>query len=218
MEERTQTFGEATNLFGRAVDATNFVLDHWGWWVLVLAVTSLLLTLRDKHQVLGELDERCEAAFGDIDAHLSERHTLIPNLVEAVKGFCGQEHKVLKDLIDARARATSATGGARFDAEAQVSSSLANLWNVTEAYPELASSQHFRELRAELTRVEEKITASRKFYNLSVEEFYGVKRAFPGNLIAAVARFNEFEKFSLGERREAFVEPVKVSFEALQRA
>lgn len=218
MDQRTQSFSEATNLFGRAVDATNWLLDNWGWWFAGVMALWVLFLLRDKHQVLGELDERCEAAFGDIDAHLSERHTLIPNLVEAVKGYCGQEHAVLKDLIDARARATSATGGARLDAEAKIGASLANLWNVTEAYPELASSQHFRELRAELTRVEEKITASRKFYNLAVEEFYGIKRAFPGNLVAAVARFNDFDKFTLGERREAFAEPVKVNFETLQRA
>jgi len=218
MDERTQTFGEATNLFGRAVEATNFLLDNWQWVFLGAMVVWVILLLRDKHQVLGELDERCEAAFGDIDAQLSERHTLIPNLVEAVKGFCGQEHKVLKDLIDARARATSATGAARLDAETRVSASLANLWDITESYPELASSQHFRELRAELTRVEEKITASRKFYNLAVEEFYGVKRAFPGNLVAAVAKFNEFDKFTLGERREEFVAPVKVDFGALQQA
>jgi LemA protein len=212
MANQPQTFSEATNLFGRSVDFTNFVLDNWPLWVLVLAAAWLFLTLRAKHELLGELDERCEAAFADMDALLAERHALIPNLVETVKAFAGQEHKVLKDVIDARARATSATGGARLDAEASVGQSLANVWDIAESYPELASSQHFRELRAELTRTEEKITASRKFYNLSVEEMYGVKRAFPGNLIAAVTKLGSHEKFSLGERREAFAEPVKVSF------
>ena len=86
------------------------------------------------------------------------------------------------------------------------------MWDITESYPELASSVHFRELRAELTRTEEKITASRKFYNLSVEEMYGVRRAFPGNLIASFTKLGAHEKFTLGERREAFAEPVKVSF------
>ena len=212
MDEQTQTFSEATNLFGRSVDFTNFFLDNWPLWILVLAATWLFLTLRAKHELLGELDERCEAAFADMDALLAERHALIPNLVETVKGFAAQEQKVLAEVMDARARATSATGGAKLDAEAKVGQALANLWNITESYPELASSQHFRELRAELTRTEEKITASRKFYNLSVEEMYGVKRAFPGNLVAAFTKLGAYEKFSLGERREAFVEPVKVSF------
>ena len=212
MDEQTQTFSQATDLFDRAVDFTNFFLDNWPLWILVLAATWLFLTLRAKHEVLGELDERCEAAFADMDALLAERHALIPNLVETVKGFAAQEQKVLAEVMDARARATSATGGARLDAEAKVGQALANLWNITESYPELASSQHFRELRAELTRTEEKITASRKFYNLSVEEMYGVKRAFPGNLVAAFTKLGAYEKFSLGERREAFAEPVKVSF------
>ena len=212
MANQAQTFSEATNLFGRSVDFTNFVLDNWPLWVLVLAATWLLLTLRAKHELLGELDERCEAAFADMDALLAERHALIPNLVETVKAFAAQEHTVLKDVIDARARATSATGAARLDAEARVGQALANVWDIAESYPELASSTHFRELRAELTRTEEKITASRKFYNLSVEEMYGVKRAFPGNLIAAVTKLGSHEKFSLGERREAFAEPVKVTF------
>jgi len=145
MANQAQTFSEATNLFGRSVDFTNFVLDNWPLWVLVLAATWLLLTLRAKHELLGELDERCEAAFADMDALLAERHALIPNLVETVKAFAAQEHTVLKDVIDARARATSATGAARLDAEARVGQALANVWDIAESYPELASSTHFRE-------------------------------------------------------------------------
>lgn len=207
-----QTFAEATNLFGRSVDSTNFLLDLWWLWAMVIIVMLAIFYVQAKHKLLGQLDERCEAAFADIDAILAERHALIPNLVEAVKAFAGQEHKVLKDVIDARARATSTTGGARFDAEAAVGSSLANLWSITESYPELASSQHFRELRAELTRIEEKITASRKFYNLSVEELYGVSRAFPAMWIAKFARLGDHKKFNLGERREALSEPVRIAF------
>ncbi|HUQ13854.1 MAG TPA: LemA family protein, partial [Novosphingobium sp.] len=89
---------------------------------------------------------------------------------------------------------------------------LANVWDVAESYPELASSQHFRELRFEMTRTEEKITAGRKFYNLAVEEMNGVRRAFPGNLIAMFSKLGVYDKFSLGERREAFAEPIRVSF------
>ena len=175
-------------------------------------VWELTADHESKHKLLGELDERCDAAFGDIDAILAERHALIPNLVEAVKAFAGQEHKVLKDVIDARARATSTTGGTRLDAEAKVGQSLVNLWSIAETYPELASSQHFRELRSEMSRVEERITASRRFYNLAVEEKNGVARAFPGSLIARFARLEAHEKFSLGEQRAALSEPLRVSF------
>lgn len=207
-----QTFFQAIGLWDRAVGAANYILDNWWVWPFLLFVLWLGLKLRNQHKLLGELDERCAAAFADMDALLAERHSLIGNLVETVKGFAGQEHKVLKDVIDARARATSTTGGARMDAEAAVGSSLANLWSITETYPDLASSGHFRELRSELTRMEDRITASRKFYNLSVEELNGVRRAFPYNLVDSLAKTSNHEKFSLGDARPALGEPVKVAF------
>lgn len=207
-----QSFSEAIGLWDRAVGAANYILDHWWVWPFLLFVLWLAIKVRNQHKLLGELDERCEAAFADMDALLAERHALIGNLVETVKGFAGQEHKVLKDVIDARARATSTTGGAKLDAEAAVGSSLANLWSITETYPELSSSGHFRELRSELTRMEDRITASRKFYNLSVEELNGVKRAFPYNLIDSLAKTKSHEKFNLGDARPAMGEPVKVAF------
>jgi LemA protein len=210
--DQTRSFAEETRIFDRSVDSTNFLLDLWWVWALVIVGMLVLFYLQSKHKLLGQLDERCEAAFGDIDALLSERHNLIDNLVATVKGFATQEHKVLKDVIDARARATSTTGGARLDAEAAVGSSLANLWSITESYPELASSGHFRELRQELVRMEDRISASRKFYNLAVEELNGVRRAFPANLIDKLSTIGTHEKFSLGERREAMFEPARVSF------
>lgn len=209
---KDRSFTEETRIFDRSVDSTNFLLDLWWLWALVIVFMLFVFYVQAKHKLLGQLDERCEAAFADIDAILAERHALIPNLVETVKAFAGQEHKVLKDVIDARARATSVTGGARVDAEAAVGSSLANLWSITETYPELASSQHFRELRSEMSRIEDRIAASRKFYNLSVEELYGVSRAFPANFIAPFAKLGLHEKFSLGEQRAALAEPLRVSF------
>lgn len=212
MNHQGQSFAEATDLFDRSVNGTNFLLDNWFLWVLVIAVCLIAFYIQDKHKRLGELDERCDAAFADIDAILSERHALIPNLVETVKAFASHEQKVLSAVIDARARATSATGGQRLDAERDVGQALANVWAVTENYPDLASSVHFRELRAEMTRVEERITASRRFYNLAVEEKQGVARSFPGSLIARFARLRDHEKFSLGEQRAALSEPLRVSF------
>ena len=209
---QTQTFAEATGLWDRAVNATNYMLDHWWVWLFLGFALWLFLKARYQHQLLGELDERCDAAAGDIDTLLNERHALIGNLAETVKGFAGQEHKVLKDVIDARARATSTTGGAKMDAEAAVSSSLANLWSITEQYPVLASSAHFTELRTELVRMEDRINASRRFYNLTVEELNGVRRAFPYNLLDSIAKTANYDKYSLGDARPQFDQPVKVSF------
>jgi LemA protein len=211
--DQTRSFAQETKIFDRSVDSTNFLLDYWWLWALVVVVMLFVFYVQAKHKLLGELDERCEAAFGDIDALLVERHSLVDNLVNTVKGFATQEHKVLKDVIDARARATSTTGGARLDAEAAVGSSLANLWSIEETYPDLKSSSHFRELRQELVRMEDRIAASRKFYNLSVEELNGVRRAFPANFIDKLTTIGTHEKFNIGaERREAIFEPARVSF------
>jgi LemA protein len=212
IESETQSFAQATDLTGRAITTTNFLLDHWWLWLLFAVALWLILRLRRQHALLGLLDERCEASFADIDAILAERHALIPNLVETVKGFAKQEHKVLTDVIDARARALASHGETRLQAETQLGQSVNSLLALSENYPELASSIHFRELRSEMTRIEEKITASRRFYNLAVEEMNASRRAFPGNLVASFTTLGRHEKFTLGERREEFAAPVKVGF------
>lgn len=209
-----QDFAAETDLFGRMVRATNYMLDHWWMWLVLGGAVWLFLKVRHQHELLGKLDERCEAAFGDIDALLAERHALIANLVETVKGFAGQEHKVLKDVIDARARAMASVGQAKLQAETQIGQSINSLFAITENYPELASSSHYSELRAELTRMEDRITASRRFYNLAVEELNAVRRAFPGNIIDKFATFGRHDKFTLGSSREALAEPVQISFQS----
>jgi LemA protein len=195
---KPETFAEATDIWSRLVGATNFVLDYWWLWLLLGAALWLFLKLRAHHELLGNLDERCGSAFADIDALLAERHALIPNLVETVKGFAGHEHKVLKDVIDARARAISSSGPSRLEAENQIGQSIISLMAFTENYPEIAGSSHFAELRGELTRIEDRITAARRFYNLAVEEEQAVRRAFPGNLLAAFVKSAGHERFTLG--------------------
>lgn len=207
-------FFEVIDLFGRSTRAVNFVLDHWYFFAFLLFLYWCFRKLRDEHALLGSLDERCEAAFGDIDALLSERHSLIPNLVETVKGLGLHEHKVLTEVVDARARAMANVGASRLEAEAQIGQSINSLFALTENYPEIAASSHFSELRAEMTRVEDRITASRRFYNLAVEELNSVRRAFPGNMVAFFATIGTHDKFSLGDKREQFAQPVQVSFSA----
>jgi LemA protein len=204
-------FLEAVDLEGRLISATNFILDYWWLWLALALAWHLLSRLRAHHEMLGKMDERCEAAFADVDALLVERRGLIDNLVTTVKGFAVQEHTVLKDVIDARARAMSTMGSARLEAETQIGQSLNSLFAITENYPDLASSTHFRELRSEMTRMEDRITAARRFYNLSVEELNGTRRAFPGNVIALFATFGSHEKFSAGERRAELAEAAKIS-------
>ncbi len=95
--------------------------------------------------------------------------------------------------------------------ETQIANVLQNLFTVSERYPELASAGHYGTLRNDLVRIEDRITAARKFYNLAVEEFNSVCRAFPGNFIAMMTKNPPREKFTLGERRTEFAEPVKIA-------
>lgn len=207
-------FWQTIDLFGRSTRAANFLLDYWWLWLIALFGYWLYRRVQSEHALLGQLDERCAAAFADIDSVLAQRHALILNLVEAVKGFATQEHKVLQDVMEARAKAMANVGATRNEAEAQIGQSVNSLFAISESYPELASSSHFHELRNEMTRIEDRITAARRFYNLTVEELYGVSRAFPGNLLAGIARIGVHEKFTLGEQRAQMAQPVQISFSA----
>lgn len=204
-------FAQATDLNGRAIRATNYALDHWWLWLVLLALLWLVLKVRSQHALVGKLDERADAAFGDIDALLIERHTLIGNLAEVVRAFAAKEHDVIRDVLDARVDALEAIseGGAGINAN-QIAGVLQNLFTVTENYPTLASSAHYSTLRTDLIRIEERITAARRFYNLCVEELNATKRGFPGMLFVRFAGPDR-EKFSLGERRAEFAEPVTLS-------
>jgi LemA protein len=208
-----QTFLQAIDFSGRMVRAANFALDQWWIWLVAAAVLWLTLKIRSQHALIAQLDERAGAAFGDVDALLIERHTLIGNLVEVVRAFAAKEHDVIRDVLDARIDALEAISksGAVIQSETQIANVLQNLFTVSEKYPELASAAHYGTLRNDLVRIEDRITAARKFYNLAVEEFNSVRRAFPGNLIALLTRSASREKFTLGERRTEFAEPIKIT-------
>ena len=214
MAAADQTFSQAIDISGRLVRATNFALDHWWVWLLAAAALWLMLKIRSQHALLAQLDERADAAFGDVDALLVERHSLTGNLVEIVRSFAAREHQVIKDVLESRIKALEAisgNGGAPVQADTQFANVLQNLFTVSERYPELASAAHYNTLRNDLIRIEDRITAARKFYNLAVEELNSVKRAFPGNFLAMIGHNPEREKFALGERRVELAEPVKIA-------
>ncbi|SDO71550.1 LemA family protein [Afipia sp. GAS231] len=214
MAATDQTFLQAIDFSGRMVRAANFALDQWWMFLLAGAALWLVLKIRSQHALIGQLDERADAAYGDVDALLIERHTLIGNLVEVVRAFATKEHDVIRDVLDARIDALEALGsggGGVIRSETQIANVLQNLFTVSEKYPELASAAHYGTLRNDLIRIEDRITAARKFYNLAVEELNSVCRAFPANFIAMITKNPPREKFTLGERRAEFAEPVKVS-------
>lgn len=203
-------FFDRIHLVDRLVTAANFALDYWWIWPVAAFVLWAALRLRSQHALSGELDERADAAFADVDALLIERSTLLGNLAEVVRAFAEREHGVIRDVLGSRVDAIEAMRGTMMNNEGQMASVLQNMFTVDEAYPELTSGAHYARLREDLLRVEDRITAARRFYNLAVEESNSQRRAFPGNLLARKDGAPVREKFSLGDRRSEFSEPVSI--------
>lgn len=165
------------------------------------------------HNRLVALDQRCETAFGDIDVHLKHRHNLIPPLVETVRGFAKHESEILQGVNQARAEALQATSPEmRLSAEQNLTQNINALIGMAERYPDLKASTHFSELRRELVDAENRVTASRRFYNLAVEEYGTTLRQFPGSYIGRLFRMNGRMRFDLGIERVLIDEPLTVKF------
>jgi LemA protein len=162
---------------------------------------------------LTALDQRCDTAFGDIDVHLRHRHNLIPPLVETVRGFVKHESDILLGVTQARAEALQAASpDMRLRAEKNLTQNITALIGMAERYPELKASSQFGDLRRELVDAENRITASRRFYNLAVEEYDTTLRQFPGSMIACLSKMNVQMPFDLGIKRMLIDEPLSIKF------
>jgi len=165
------------------------------------------------HNRLVALDQRCETAFGDVDVHLKHRHNLIPPLVETVRGFAKHESDILLNVTEARADAVQAASpDMRLSAEQNLTQNINALIGMAERYPELKASTHFADLRRELVDAENRITASRRFYNLAVEEYSTTLRQFPGSHIGRLFKMNVRTRFDLGIERVLIDEPLAIKF------
>ena len=165
------------------------------------------------HNRLVALDQRCETAFGDVDVHLKHRHNLIPPLVETVRGFAKHESDILLGVTKARAEALQANSPEmRLSAEQNLTQNINALIGMAEHYPDLKASTHFSELRRELVDAENRVTASRRFYNLAVEEYGITLRQFPGSTIGRMFRMNMRTRFDLGIERVLIDEPLAIKF------
>lgn len=154
---------------------------------------------------------RVKESWSDIDVQLKRRYDLIPNLVETVKGYASHESGTLDKVIQARAKAMSATGVAdKSKAEGELSGTLKSLFALSESYPQLRAVEAFTQLQGELTDTENKIQAARRFYNSNVMILNTKIESFPTNLIAGPFGFKPAEFFQLDDAAQR--EPVKVSF------
>jgi LemA protein len=188
-------------------------------WILACgAALALLITVPAyiayaTHNRLVALDQRCATAFGDVDVHLKHRHNLIPPLVESVRGFTKHESDVLLGVTEARAAALqAATPEMQLIAEKNLTQNINALIGMADRYPELKASSHFAELRRELVDAENRITASRRFYNLAVEEYATTLRQFPGSYIGRRSKMSARLPFDLGIERVLIDEPLAFKF------
>ncbi len=180
--------------------------------VLVIGLVIVALWAAGIYNGLISLKNRVEEAWSDIDVQLKRRYNLIPNLVETVKGYAKHEEGVFVKVTEARTAAMEAKGDPKKTAEAEkgLSGALKTLFAVAESYPELKANQNFLSLQTELADTEDKIQASRRFYNGNDRDFNTKIEVFPNNLLAGMFGFKKREMFEIEDEAERA--NVKVDF------
>jgi LemA protein len=174
--------------------------------IVVLAVWVIL-----SYNRFIVLINHAKEAWSDIDVQLKRRYDLIPNLVNTVKGYASHESGTFDKVTQARTAAMSAGNIAeKGKAENMLTGALKSVFALAEAYPDLKANQNFLSLQTELSDTENKIQASRRFYNGNVRDLNIAIEAFPGNVIAGIFHFVKMELFALEE--EAAKQPVEVKF------
>lgn len=184
-------------------------------YIIIAVVVVVGLALALIYNSLVRLNIRAEEAWSDITVQLKRRADLIPNLVNTVKGYAAHEKQIFEDVTNARAATLSAQGPAQAaKAEGDFQKTMKSLFAVAENYPDLKASQNFQELQAELTDTEDKIQASRRFYNGVVRDFNSKRRTFPTNIFANMLGFHtDKEFFEVDEAENASIQaPVDVKF------
>ncbi|MBN8921147.1 MAG: LemA family protein [Rhizobiales bacterium] len=181
--------------------------------VVLGVIVVLVLWLVTVYNGLVAMRQRVNQSFADIDVQLKQRHDLIPNLVETVKGYASHERGTLEAVVQARNAAIAAQGPAQVAAaENQLSGALRQLFALSEAYPDLKANQNFQQLQTEIADIENKIAASRRFFNNAVQEYNTGIEQFPAALFAASMGFSRREFFDLGESRATVEQVPQVKF------
>ncbi len=159
------------------------------------------------------LVNRAQEAWADIEVQLKRRYDLIPNLVNAVKGYASHESSVFENVTKARSMAMNSSGPTQEHAQAEnmLSGALKSIFALSEAYPDLKANQNFIELQKELADTENKIQASRRFYNTNVRDLNTAIESFPSNIIASMFSFAKQAFFDLADN-DAAQQPVEVKF------
>jgi LemA protein len=185
-------------------------------WIIIAVIVVLALWMIMVYNGLVAMRQRVNQAFSDIDVQTKQRHDLVPNLVETVKGYAGHERGTLEAVVKARNAAVTAQGGgvaAQAAAENALTGALRQLFALSESYPDLKASQNFQQLQAELSDLENKIAAARRFFNNAVQEYNTGIQQFPAALVAGSLGFTPKEFFDVGvEQRKELEQAPQVKF------
>lgn len=182
--------------------------------IIIVIVVLLALWVISLYNNLVKLRNRRQNAFADIDVQLRQRHDLVPQLVDTVKGYATHEKELLLRITEARTAAMAAGSiDDKIKAEQQLTAALQGLKVQVEAYPDLKANQNFLQLQEELSDIENKLAAARRFFNGATTEYNNAVESFPGNLIARNFGFQRELFFDLGtESRKQMEEPPKIQF------
>src|SRR5215475_1858327 len=183
-------------------------------WIVLGVIVVIVLWVISVYNRLVTLRQRVGQAFADVDVQLKQRHDLVPNLVETVKGYAAHERGTLEAVIQARNAAMAAQGPAQqAAAENMLTGALRQLFALSEAYPQLKANANFQQLQSDLSDIENKLAASRRFFNNAVQEYNTGIQQFPASLFAGMFGFAPKEFFDVGaEERKTLDQAPQVKF------
>lgn len=182
--------------------------------LIILGIVILLaIMVASVYNSLVKLRNHRENAFADIDVMLKQRHDLIPQLVETVKGYAKHEQETLDRVISARSGAINArTIDEKIKAENVLTSALSGLRVTVEAYPDLKANQNFLQLQGEISGIENKLSSTRSYFNAATKEYNNAAQTFPSNIVAGMFGFHKESMFDLGDQRATYEEAPKIKF------
>ncbi len=182
-------------------------------WIILAVIVVIVIWAISIYNGLIAMRQRTNQAFADIDVQLKQRHDLIPNLVETVKGYAAHERGTLEAVIQARNAAIAAPGvEQKVAAENVLTGALRQLFALSENYPNLKANANFQQLQEQLSDIENKLAAARRFFNNAVQEYNTGIQNFPAVLFAAMFGFTQREFFDLGEQRAQLEQAPSVKF------
>ena len=178
---------------------------------VILGVVALLVVIGIvQYNKLVRLNVAVDEGFAQIEVQLQRRGDLIPNLVETVKGYASHEKETFEKVVQARAQATAAQGVAAVaEADGMLTQALRGLLAVAEAYPDLKANANFQQLQAELSDIENKLAAARRFFNNAVGEYNTAREQFPAVIFAGMFGFGPRDFFDVGNATAVFMEMIK---------